>query len=425
MIVIRKVYITYFVLFSYLAPFSSIADERILRSQDSVSERRHSELEAIGRHVGGFKFFPKIGFNSEYNDNIFDTEIKEKTDYIAHIQPGLLVMSDWNRHALSLDLDSNIGVYAENSEEDYEDMKLRLSGRLDILRNSVLALSYSFYKSHADRNSPDQRGGATPTFYTTNTWNLSYQHKLNRFFTRIDMKAHHVNYDNTPTLIGGSINHQDRNHWFYVPSIRFGYEIQPQYNAFIDLRFTGIDYDERFDDNSFERESSGYEVSAGFDFDATGLLTGDIAIGYQYKEVVDNRLSTIAGLTGRLNLEWNITPLMTIHSSVYRAIWETTLNGASGVFATNMNIGVEHELLRQLLLSVDFDYDVREYNGFNKTFFNKDRDEGIYSIGLGAKYIFSRFLSVDLSYQFRKRNVNRNLADYQTNQVFLNLVGRI
>jgi len=124
-------------------------------------------------------------------------------------------------------------------------------------------------------------------------------------------------------------------------------------------------------------------------------------------------------------VEWNVTPLTTLHGSVYRSIWETTQVGVSGVFATDMNVGVEHELLRQLLLSVDFDYDVREYNGFNSAVFNEDRDEGIYSIGVGGKYIFSRFLSMDVSYQFRKRNVNRDLRDYQTNQVFINLVGRL
>lgn len=404
---------------------ASIADERILRKQDSVTERRHSKLEAIGRNVGAFKVFPKLGFNSEYNDNIFDTQVNERQDYIAHIQPGIKVLSDWNRHALKLDIDSNIALYADNPDQNYQDMKIRLSGQLDILHNSTLNLGYSFYKSHEDRNSPDQRGGKNPTFYNTHGFNLSYQHKLNRFFTKVGMKAHHIEYDNNTTTLGTRINHQDRNHWYYEPSIRFGYEIQPEYNAFVDFRYTGIDYDDRFDDNGFERESSGYEALAGFAFDATGLITGDIAVGYQYKRVEDSRLSKLAGLTGRLNVEWSITPLMTIHSRIYRSIHESTLSGVSGVFVTKMNVGVEHELLRQLLLSVDFDYDIRDYNGYDRRTANKDRDEATYGISVGGKYIFSRYLSADLSYQYRQRNVNRDLRDYQTNQVFLNFVGRI
>lgn len=404
---------------------NSSADERIMRNQDSVTERRHSDLEALGHSIGGFTLFPKFGYNSEYNDNIFDTEIKQKRDYIAHIQPGFKLKSDWARHMLKLDVNSDLGFYSDNPDQNYEDVNLHLSSRVDVLRDSTLNLGFSFYKSHEERNSPDQQGGAAPTAYITNGWNLSYKHKFNRFFTKVGINAQHVQYDNTPAFIGGTINNQDRNHWHYQPSIRLGYEIQPQYDAYIDFRFTGIDYDERFDDNGFERESTGYEAIIGFAFDATGLLSGDIAIGYQYKDVVDNRLSRIAGLTGLLNLEWNVTPLMTIHSSIYRAIWETTQAGSSGVFVTNMNIGVEHELLRQLLLSADFDYNVQQYNGFDRTVHNEDRDEGSYSIRVGGKYIFSRFLSLDLSYQFRKRNVNRDLGDYQTNQVFLNLVGRI
>lgn len=424
-IMVKKSRLLFLFFFIYSTPWLSVADERILRSQDSVSERRHSELEALGRHLGGFKLFPKIGWNSEYNDNIFDTERNENRDYIAHIQPGLSILSDWNRHALNLVVDSDLGYYADNPGQDYQDMNLRLSGRLDVLRDSKLDLGFSYFKSHEERNSPDQRGGRNPTFYDTLNWNLFYNHKFNRIFTKFGIKAQHVDYENTDSLLGGRINHQDRNHWQYEPTIRLGYEIQPQYNAFVEFRYMGIDYDDRFDDNGFERESTGYKALAGFAFDATGLLTGDIAVGYQYKDVEDSRLAKTAGLTGELNLEWNPTQLTTVHSSIYRSIWETTLSGASGVFVTKMNVGVEHELLRQLLLSVDFDYDIKEYNGFNRAVFNEDRDEATYSVGVGGKYIFSRFLSIDLSYQYRKRNVNRDLRDYQTNQVFINLVGRI
>ena len=88
-------------------------------------------------------------------------------------------------------------------------------------------------------------------------------------------------------------------------------------------------------------------------------------------------------------------------------------------------VNVEHELLRSLILRLNTDYKIAEYNGFNRAAFNEDREESGYILGAGAKYLMSRYVTVDVSYRFSKRNVNYVGEDYAVNQVFFNLIGHL
>ncbi|MFK5947858.1 MAG: outer membrane beta-barrel protein [Methylococcales bacterium] len=408
-----------------LFSFNLMANERLLRSQDTVSERRKSELDPLGVHLYGFKLLPKFGWKTEYKDNIFKDENGRINDFITHIQPGFSLQSDWNRHAVNLAIDSDIAFYGQNNSEDYQDMNIRLNSRLDVLRGSALDSGFFFSRNHGDRGSPDDSAGLEPTVSTVKGFNLDYKHKFNRFSAKIGMIAQHVDYINKKTSLGTTINEQDRNNWHYVPSLRLGYEIQPQYEAFIEMRYSELIYDEQFDDNGLERSSHGYEGLMGIAFDATGLLTGDIAIGYKTRTIDDNTLSSISGMSGRLNLEWNPTPLMTVRSTVSHSIGETTQVGVAGIDNYAANIGVEHELLRSLLLRLNTSYFINQYNGFNKAIYSEDRKESGYIFGAGARYLMSRYVTIDVSYRFSKRNVNRDGADYELNQVFFNLIGHL
>ena len=404
---------------------SSFSNERLLRSQDVAADRRKSELDPLGVHLYGFKLLPKFGWETEYKDNIFKDEDGLVNDFITHIQPGFALNSDWNRHSVNLAIDSDIAFYGQNNSEDYQDMNIRLNGRLDVLRDSALDGGFFFSKNHGDRGSPDDAAGLEPTVSTLKGFNLGYKHKFNRFSAKIGMIAQHIDYINKQTSLGTTINMQDRNNWHYVPSLRLGYEIQPQYEAFVEMRYSELIYDEQFDDNGLQRSSHGYEGLMGIAFDATGLLTGDVAIGYKQRTIDDARLSSISGMTGRLNLEWNPTPLMTVRSVISHSIGETTQIGVAGVDNYSANLGVEHELLRSLLLRLNTSYFINQYNGFDETAFDDERRESGYGFGAGARYLMSRYVTVDVSYRFNKRNVNYVGGDYAVNQVFFNLIGHL
>ena len=277
---------------------------------------------------------------------------------------------------------------------------------------------------HEDRQSVEQQGGLTPTTYRVFDIDAAYNHEFNRFSVAGAVDIAHLDYDNVELITGVERNNQDRNRWKYSPSVRVAYEIQPGYETFLQVRYTKVNYDQVKDNNGLERSSQGGEV-LGLAFDATGLITDDIALGYKYRTYDDANLGTIQSPTGWLSLVWDVTPLTTIHSEMRQDIGETTQIDVSGANITEVSLGVEHELLRSLLLKLDGGYSFLKYKGFNSAIFDAERTEHRYFVSFGGKYIFSRYLYMDLSYLFSARNSNRALNDFDQNRVFLNFVARM
>jgi len=402
------------------------AYERVSRALNYAVEQKHADaISPIGLSFASFDFFPVFGVGEEYSDNILKTEVLALDDFITHVAPGFKLQSNWNRHQLALKVNSDLAFYAKYSGQDYRDVTVDFSGRLDVLKNSAFSLGTFFGALHEERQSVDQQGAIEPTSYRLLDMDMAYKHQFNRFSVLGKFDVSRRDYNNVELITGAIRDNKDRNRWDYLPSVRLSYEIQPQFDAFINLRYTKIDYDQINDRNGLERSSQGGDAVFGFAFDATGLITGDLALGYKYRAYDDFDLEDISGMTGWLSVEWRVTPLSTLYSKVTQDIGETTQRGVSGSDNTSVTLGVEHELLRSLILKLDGGYTFMQYKGFDSTIFNDERTEHRYFASLGGKYTFSRYLYMDLTYRFSARQSNRLLNDYDQNRVFLNFVARM
>ena len=328
-----------FLIFSVCQP--AFAYERVKRIINYGAEQRRADaISPQGIVYSGFSLFPFLGVGEEFNDNIFKSEVLVLDDFITHLSPGFNIKSDWNRHQLALNVNSNLAFYAQHSGQNHHDVTVDFKGRLDVLRNSALRFSTYFGSLHADRQSIEQLGGVTPTFYRVLNIDVAYKHQFNRFSIEGALDVFRRDYDNVALRTGTIRNNQARNRWDYNPFVRIAYEVQSGYEAFIKMRYTKVNYDQAQGINGYERSSRGGDAVVGFAFDATGLITGDIALGYRYRAYDDARLDVIHGLTGGLSLQWDVTPLMTIHSKVTQDIGETTQLAVSGANITTINLGV-------------------------------------------------------------------------------------
>ena len=145
-----------------------------------------------------------------------------------------------------------------------------------------------------------------------------------------------------------------------------------------------------------QRDSQGYEMVAGVAIDFTGITFGDLFVGYREQWYDDDNLSTIEGLTGGVDITWNVTPLTTVHGGVVRRVEETTSGGASGFFATRYSVSADHELLRNLLLNVSLAVTENDYEGI-------DRKDRTYNTGLSARYLMNRNFYVSAGYLHLQR----------------------
>ncbi len=402
--------------------------------EEVVKESQRSEYTQQGIHTGSFVVLPKMDMTNQYDSNIYKRDRKQGANaeidsYVAHFRPGVDVRSNWNRHALNLNFDSDITQYAtQGSQNNYEDLRTRLDGRLDVVRDSHLDGGFAYNSLHEDRGSPDQINGKGPTFYDTKVIDAFYTHKLNRVSvngggnaTRYDYQDVLTSLNNTPLLMS------TRSHWEYAPSIRLGYEIQPEYEAFVKFIYKQADYDTLTLSNgagtAYNRNSTGYNALGGLAFDLTDLITGDMSVGYLQRSYTDARLKSISGINGFVNLKWRPTSLTTVNGKFSHDILETTQEGVAGILASSINIGAEHELMRNVILSGGGSFSNYDYQGFiapNLT----NRNDKVYGGTVAAKYLLNRNLSTDLSYNYQSRDVNYLFSNYEVHQVMLNLRGQ-
>ena len=204
----------------------------------------------------------------------------------------------------------------------------------------------------------------------------------------------------------------------YVLDTRIGYEIQSEYEAFVQLIWKMVDYEAARDDNGLNRDSDGYEIRIGTRIDLTGLLFGDVFVGYVNREYDDASLKSVDKVVGGVDLTWNVTPLTTIKGGFSRLISETTLATASGTISTKIRASVDHELLRNLILSAVGSVSTDEFEG-------GIREDDNLSAGVGAKYLLNRNFSILLNYDHLERESNTSGADYKSNRVFLRVQGHL
>lgn len=398
-------------------------------------ERQRSYYEPQGIHAGGFIVLPKLDINNEYDTNIYkrDKELGTVDSYVAHFSPGVNVRSNWNRHALNLMFDSDITQYAtQGDQNNYEDLFTRLDGRLDVLRDSYLEAGFSYSSVHEDRGSPDQIAGRGPTFYDTKGIDVFYTHKLNRLSVKAGLDSIRYDYENVLTSLDTVLDMNSRSHWEHAPSIRLGYEIQSEYEAFVKFVYKEADYDRLVLSSgagtAYERNSSGYNVLGGLAFDLTDLITGDMSVGYLHRSYEDARLPDISGINGFVNLRWRPTALTTVTGRLSHDINETTQAGVAGILATSISLGAEHELMRNVLLGAGGNFTNNDYQGFDPASFNpanlKDRNEQVYGGNVGVKYLLNRNFSTDLRYVYQSRDVNYRFNDYEVHQVMLYFRGQ-
>jgi len=423
----------------YEVALAQTATEQLARDQraafrprpergETVTNRPRPELDRLGVRAGGLFIYPRLGLQEFYNDNIFATDSDEEDDFITLVSPRVDVASDWTQHAFDLYAKAAIGRHADQTEEDFEDFSVGTNGRLDITQRAKLRAGVSYDRLHEGRGSPDddrRQGGSPPvelTLFDVGSVFLTYQQRLGRFLLESGGEVDRLDYDNVSREDGTIINNDERDRAIYAGNLKIGYEFMPGYTAFTRGE---VDY-RRYDDlccddppNQFDRDSQGYLIEVGTDFDVTAVLLGDVAIGYRSQDYDDPSFDTIGDVAGRASLTWNPTGLTTVSALITRGeVIETTQSGSAAIFETAGRVTVDHELLRNLLLQATVSVSDDDYQDI-------PRSDTYVLAGFGAKYLMNRYIDLDLSYRYLSLGSSDQGSDFTNNTIFLGALFRI
>ncbi len=396
----------------------------VLRAQQApspnvtVQERPRPRYDPLGIRAGSYLIFPSVRVEGTYDSNVFATPNDEDDDFGVIVSPRINARSQFARHRLDLSAFAEIGRYKEFSRNNYEDFGVAATGVLDITRRQNLRLRLSAARQHETRAEPDAVGrGDDVTKYWNLLADLAYRVNFNRVFVQPQAGVRRLDYEDT-----GNINQDDRDRNVYQVGLRAGYAVSPRFNVFGQGMYNIRRYDETPDDAGDDRDSDGYTLSLGTEIDITGIIFGEIQLGYSKQNYDDNDLDDVQGFGGSGRLTWNVTPLTTIIGEIVGEVRETTVvyqgDEASAAKHTEIGVDVTHELRRNVLLNGNARYLRDDFEG-------TDRVDDIFRVGAGVTYLLNRNLSIDARYRFDTRKSDDNDAEFDRHQVFVGIVAKL
>jgi hypothetical protein len=225
----------------------------------------------------------------------------------------------------------------------------------------------------------------------------------------------HLDYDDVFTALGARIEEDDRDHEETVETARIEYALNP--SAALVFQAAGNQRDYRLTPPAvaFDRNSNGYELLAGANADITNLIRGELIVGYMNQDF-DQPGVSISGLAVAARAQYFVTTLTTISVNARRDVEDTGVFPAVAKTVTKGGVRVDHELLRNVLLTANVDGGREEYEGVVRT------DE-YWNADAGATYLMNRHVAIGAHYyytDYNSRGPGRG-NDFTNNRFLLSL----
>ncbi|WAC59211.1 outer membrane beta-barrel protein [Brevundimonas sp. SL130] len=385
-----------------------------------VRERARPEYEALGLGAGAFTIFPKLQLDAEYNDNVFASETDEQDDFIFRIRPEVLAESDWSRHSLQAYARSVISRNADFDSEDTTDWTVGTRGRLDVVRGSSVSGGAEYGHLTEPRSSTNTaQSSVDPIEYDLASAYVGAVRAKGRVRVsgRADLKS--WDYEDGETAAGDVIDQSARNRTNFALAGRVDYALSPATALFGMVTGNERDYDSNTSTTTPARDSSGVEALVGVNFELGAVSRGEVAAGYISQSYDNAAYTDIDGFGGRAQLEWFPTELTTVTANVSRTIEDAGIIGSAGYLSSEVGGKVDHELLRNLILTGQLTYSKDDYNAI-------DRDDQRVNASMAATYLLNRNYGVTttLSYLDLSSDGVQAGPSYAVTRLFVALVAQ-
>ena len=380
----------------------------------SVMQRPRPEYTSGGIQQGALIFTPELNLGLEFTDNVFGTSANEESDLIGVFNPTLGVETTWSRHAVTADASVTRREYLDFSDESVWNYTAGAAGRLDIQRDAFLEAGLRYSQLTEARTSAGAANqAAEPIEFDTLNAFAGGRRAFGRVLLRGELGLDEVDYDDAPLFGGGIVDQDFRDHTQTKASARADFAVSPDTALFGRVRANERDYDLAPPNVPVLRDSEGYTVDAGADFDINGVARGVFGLGYTEQDYESAALPDVDGVSVDGLIEWFPTQLTTVTVQAVRDVRDAPFANSGGFFATSAGVNVDHELRRNVIVSAGLTLSEDDYQGL-------DRTDERFSVNAGVTYFMNRNVGVRGSWTY----TDQDSSGADANQVFSrNVVG--
>lgn len=354
-----------------------------------VRDRPRPELQPRPARIGGMAVSASLDATLGSTSNVLGTQGVRKSDDFAEWEPRLATTLDLGPDrtiGITLDYDGKrfLATPAKRRDGHYAGITTSygfgagglLSATLDHRRRYEDQLAGTFPANGGDVVAIDQTHG---------------QARLAQAFNRVRLTGaltfDRLSYHDTVTTTGALLPQTDRNDSILRLSSRIDYTLLADTALFAQSSWRATDFAAG---SAFSNRSNReWRVIGGICADVSGLLRLSGGIGGYWRRYYAPSAATPAANFGRLaGFAWDlravsyISALTTVSVQSKREFVDANLSQSPGYEATSLQVQVDHELLRNLLLSAAI---TRESDDFRRV----DRQDRLHVLALWADYWLS------------------------------------
>jgi hypothetical protein len=359
----------------------TIASTTLLRRRTAAEE---DALAPLGLRPGAFLVLPSLEVTGGYDTNPARVPNGKPSSFVT-VSPELIARSDWTRHEVTASLRGSYTAYDKTPELDRPSFDGKITGRLDVTRNTALIGEGILIVGTDNPGSPNVQAGLTRfPIYTTLGGTFGLTQRFNRVEITAKGTAERTEYQESKFTDGTTGSNADRDYNRFGGALRAGYDLMPGLKPFVEVGADTRQHDLEFDRFGLRRDSDGWFVKGGSTFDVSRMLTGEASIGWINRKYKDASLQELNGFLFDASLIYSMSALTRVKLIAQTVASETTVPGTAGVLTRNAGIELEHSFRRWLAGAVKFNYGLDDYVG-------SQRKDDRYSIGGTLAYKLNRW----------------------------------
>jgi hypothetical protein len=350
----------------------------------TVRSRLRPDAEPLGVRLGSFVVRPRLESGFGYDSNVLGGSPAQGS-WLVRTQPSLLFGSDWSRNALGGYFAASDTRYLDIPSQGRTDATLSLGGALDIGRDR-LTVGVAHLAQHQDRSELDALPTDRPVFFTLDDARVTYAASFSRWTLTPSIEVSHWQFGNT-TIFGQPASQAYRDRTVIQSGLTLGYELAPRRHLIVVGRAIGQQYPNT-PVGQASQDSTGYQLLAGLDYDDDAVWRYRLLVGGETRRF--SAFRTHNAVVAEADIAWMPSALTTLHGRLIRSIEDASQEGVSGFTYTGARLTLDHEYLRDVLLSASV--------GAQQAAFLQGGQQSGYSLGLGATWLVNRSVRLSVTY---------------------------
>ena len=311
--------------------------------------------------------------------------------------------------------------YPEQNQQSFTNWTAALGGSHQFGRDTLSAAyeHLNLNQTVRDLDVP-QLDNALP--FQVDTLRVAYRSVFSRLAVEPAVNVSNYNFTNG-TVAGLPYLQNYRDRVVVEPSLTLSYELAPRRNLVFVVRDAVADYRNKIAGTP-GRDFNDISALAGIDFEE-GVFRYRLLAGFENRSFSSAQIKVIQAPVIEAEVIWNPTGLATVTGKATRRIIDTADEATVGVTETDLELRVDHEFRRDVLLRATGAVLIDDYG-------QGQGSQQLFTAGVGGTKLLNRNMRLDLDYNFTRRisNGTANLGiiegqalaqSYSENQILLRI----